>query len=75
MTTKPEDGYVRFWIEDGVEVAMLTASDFRTAMNERDRLRAENKHLRALIDAVHEHAHLKPGCPLCEALFGAGAQG
>jgi hypothetical protein len=31
--------YVRFWIENGVEVAMLTAADFRAAMIERDRLR------------------------------------
>lgn len=33
------DPYVRFWIENGVEVAMLTAADFRSAMTERDRLR------------------------------------
>jgi hypothetical protein len=40
------DGYVRFWIEHDTEVATLTASDFRNAMNERDRLRAENERLR-----------------------------
>ena len=33
------DPYVRFWIENGVEVAMLTAASFRAAMTERDRLR------------------------------------
>lgn len=35
-----KDPYVRFWIEDGVEVATCTAVDFRGAMNERARLRA-----------------------------------
>jgi hypothetical protein len=39
MTDKPEAGYVRFWIEDGTEFATLRAANFRTAMNERDRLR------------------------------------
>ena len=50
-------------------------AEMRKVVEERDELRAENERLRALIDAVHQHAHLKPGCPLCEALFGAGAQG
>lgn len=42
MTTKDgvSDPYVRFYIKDGVEIATCLASDFRAAMNERDRLRA-----------------------------------
>jgi hypothetical protein len=51
-----KDPYVRFWIEDGVEVAMCTAADFRDAMNERDRLW---RTLRAL-----EHPGGRP-CPWC----------
>jgi hypothetical protein len=48
MSTKYQaDGYVRFWIEHDTEVAMLTASDFRATMSERDELRAENERLRA----------------------------
>jgi hypothetical protein len=46
MSTKP-DVYVRFWIERDTEVAMLTASDFRAAMLERDELRVENERLQA----------------------------
>jgi len=46
MSDKPDPGYVRFWIENGTEVAMCTAQDFRAAMNERDELRAEVEQLR-----------------------------
>ena len=56
-----DPGYVRFWIEGSTELATLTASDFRAAMNERDALRAENERLTALVklqtlrgDTFHE---------------------
>jgi len=53
----------------------ITPINWEDVLMQNAELRAENERLRALIDAVHQHAHLKPGCPLCEALFGAGAQG
>jgi hypothetical protein len=44
MSSKLPDPYVRFYIEDGTELATMTAADFRSAMLERDheitRLRA-----------------------------------
>ena len=48
MTTSPkaDDGpYVRFYIQNGVEVATCLAHDFRTAMFERDDLRVKNERL------------------------------
>lgn len=47
--TKPEHDQVSFDLVDGTEYATLHADVFRSAMNERDRLRAENEHLRAAL--------------------------
>lgn len=58
MSSKDEGPYVRFYIQNGVEVASCLASDFRTAMNERDALRAENERLKAEFreQITEEHA-------------------
>lgn len=72
MSDKPEpvaEGYVRFWIEHDTEVAMLTASDFRNAMNERDRLRAENERLRATLRRAADAP-----CSHCSAAWRHGEQ-
>jgi len=57
MSDKPDPGYVRFWIENGTEVAMCTAQDFRAAMNERDELRVEvERRTRIMDDLAWAHA-------------------
>ena len=43
MSDKIDPGYVRFYIQNGAELATLIADEFRAAMNERDALRAEHE--------------------------------
>jgi len=58
MSDKLEAGYVHFWMAlDGeTEMATLHAQDFRTAMRERDELRAENSLLSCEKLAIAERA-------------------
>jgi hypothetical protein len=50
MSDKIDPGYVQFSIQNGTEVAMLSAQDFRAAMNERDWLKAQNAELHRQIE-------------------------
>lgn len=54
-----EGPYVRFYIQNGVEVATCLASDFRDAMNERDALRAKVMKLTQLANELHAAASEK----------------
>ncbi len=54
MSAKLPDPYVRFYIQNGVEVATMLAADFRSAMLERDheieRLRKIERAARAAVE-------------------------
>jgi hypothetical protein len=54
-----KDPYVRFWIEDGIEVAMCTAADFRETMNERDRLRTALEKIADTEGNIHPSWHVQ----------------
>jgi hypothetical protein len=58
MSAKLPDPYVRFYIDHGVEVATMSAADFRAAMLERDneiqRLRTALARGRSLVTDMDE---------------------
>jgi hypothetical protein len=74
MSDMPGPNETRLNLIDGVEYITLRADDFRTAMRERDELRAEVERLRATLGSVGprleaHHAAMAAGdlmpCAIC----------